>query len=103
MIGAGQGLDIYMNEVHDLVVTKSWNPDFRDQICRLHGEISEAFEKWSRGGTAADVAEELSDAFIFLMGLFWLLDESPQEHYCKKMVINWKRDNAVMIRRGEDG
>jgi hypothetical protein len=46
------------------------------EFCLLNGEVAEAFDAWRKGGQ--DVAEELADAAIYLLGLAEMTGSDPQ-------------------------
>lgn len=72
------------------------------EFCLLEGEVSEAFEAYNKKHD--NLAEELADVAIYLMGLSEILGVDLQDEIEKKMAINEKRVyksvNGTLIKKG---
>ena len=72
------------------------------EFCLLEGELSEAFEAWIKKHD--NLAEELADTAIYLMGLSQILGIDLQDEVEKKMKINESREyvmvNGVLVKKG---
>ena len=56
------------------------------EFCLLSGEVAEAFDAWRKG--RAQVAEELADTAIFLLGLAEMIGADLQEAVQAKLAAN---------------
>lgn len=72
------------------------------EFCLLEGEVSEAFEAYNKKHD--NLAEELADVAIYLMGLSEILGGDLQDEIEKKMAINEKREyksvNGTLVKKG---
>lgn len=72
------------------------------EFCLLEGELSEAFEAWIKKHD--NMAEELADVGIYLMGLSEIVGVDLQAEIERKMAINEKREyvmvNGVLVKKG---
>lgn len=72
------------------------------EFCLLEGELSEAFEAWIKKHD--NLAEELADVAIYLMGLSQIVGVDLQEEIEKKMKVNEQREyvmvNGVLVKKG---
>jgi hypothetical protein len=59
------------------------------EFCLLSGEVAEAFDAWRKG--RPDVAEELADSAIFLLGLAEMIGADLQEAVAAKLAKNESR------------
>lgn len=59
------------------------------EFCLLNGEIAEAFDAWRTG--RQDVAEELADIAIYLLGLAEMIGTDLQEAVEAKLAANEAR------------
>lgn len=59
------------------------------EFCLLNGEVAEAFEAWRKG--RPDVAEELADTAIYLLGLAEMLGVDLQDAVEAKLAVNESR------------
>jgi NTP pyrophosphatase (non-canonical NTP hydrolase) len=59
------------------------------EFCLLNSEIAEAFDAWRRG--REDVAEELADIAIFLLGLAEMIGADLQGAVEAKIAVNASR------------
>lgn len=59
------------------------------EFCLLNGEIAEAFDAWRKG--RGDLAEELADAALFLMGLAQMVGADLQGAIEAKIAKNAAR------------
>lgn len=59
------------------------------EFCLLSGELAEAFDAWRKG--RQDVAEELADTAIFLLGLAEMIGADLQEAVEAKLAANEAR------------
>jgi hypothetical protein len=71
------------------------------EFCLLNSEIAEAFDAWRRG--RSDVAEELADIAIFLLGLAEMVGADLQDAVEAKLAVNearvYKRlPNGVLVK-----
>jgi hypothetical protein len=71
------------------------------EFCLLSGELAEAFDAWRKG--RQDVAEELADAAIFLLGLAEMIGADLQEAVEAKLAANEARvyrrlPNGVLVK-----
>ncbi len=71
------------------------------EFCLLNSEVAEAFDAWRRG--RQDVAEELADIAIFLLGLAEMVGADLQEAVEAKLAVNearvYKRlPNGVLVK-----
>jgi hypothetical protein len=71
------------------------------EFCLLSGEVAEAFDSWRKG--RSDVAEELADAAIFLVGLAEMIGADLQEAVEAKLAANEARvyralSNGVLVK-----
>jgi NTP pyrophosphatase (non-canonical NTP hydrolase) len=71
-------------------VTKGFNiTDVPLEFGLLYGEVAEAFDAWRKGGQ--DVAEELADAAIYLLGLAEMTGTDLQDAVRAKLAANEAR------------
>jgi NTP pyrophosphatase (non-canonical NTP hydrolase) len=71
------------------------------EFCLLSGELAEAFDAWRKG--RQDVAEELADTAIFLLGLAEMIGADLQEAVEAKLAANEARvyrrlPNGVLVK-----
>lgn len=71
------------------------------EFCLLNGEIAEAFDAWRKD--RPDLAEELADAAIFLVGLAQMVGADLQEAVEAKLAKNAARaherlPNGVLVK-----
>jgi NTP pyrophosphatase (non-canonical NTP hydrolase) len=71
------------------------------EFCLLSGEIAEAFDAWRK--SRQDVAEELADTAIFLLGLAEMIGADLQEAVEAKLAANEARvyrrlPNGVLVK-----
>lgn len=71
------------------------------EFCLLNSEVAEAFDAWRRG--RKDVAEELADIAIFLLGLAEMVGTDLQEAVEAKLAVNEARvyrplPNGVLVK-----
>jgi NTP pyrophosphatase (non-canonical NTP hydrolase) len=59
------------------------------EFCLLNGEIAEAFDAWRKG--RQDVAEELADIAIYLLGLAEMTGVDLQDAVEAKLAVNKAR------------
>lgn len=59
------------------------------EFCRLNGEVAEAFDAWRKG--RHDLAEELADTAIFLLGLAEMTGVDLQNAVEAKLAVNRER------------
>jgi NTP pyrophosphatase (non-canonical NTP hydrolase) len=59
------------------------------EFCLLNGEIAEAFDAWRKG--CEDVAEELADIAIYLLGLAEMTGVDLQDAVEAKLAVNKAR------------
>ena len=83
-------------------LTKGFNTtDIPLEFCLLNGEVAEAFDAWRKG--RPQVAEELADTAIFLLGLAEMLGADLQEAVEAKLAKNEARvyrrlPNGVLVK-----
>jgi len=73
------------------------------EFCLLNGEVAEAFDAWRKG--RPDLAEELADALIFLVGLAQMVGADLEEAVGAKLAKNAARayerlPNGVLVKSG---
>jgi len=73
------------------------------EFCLLSGEVAEAFDAWRKGRD--DLAEELADAALFLVGLAQMVGADLQEAVEAKLAKNSARayqqlPNGVLVKSG---
>lgn len=71
------------------------------EFCLLTGELAEAFDAWRKG--RQEVAEELADIAIFLLGLAEMVGTDLQEAVEAKLAMNQARvyrrlPNGVLVK-----
>lgn len=71
------------------------------EFCLLSGELAEAFDAWRNG--RQDVAEELADTAIFLLGLAEMIGADLQDAVEAKLAANEARvyrrlSNGVLVK-----
>jgi hypothetical protein len=71
------------------------------EFCLLSGEVAEAFDAWRKG--QPHLAEELADAFIYLLGLAEMIGTDLQEAVEAKLAKNVARvyqrlPNGVLVK-----
>jgi NTP pyrophosphatase (non-canonical NTP hydrolase) len=71
------------------------------EFCLLSGELAEAFDAWHKG--RQDVAEELADTAIFILGLAEMVGADLQEAVEAKLAANEARvyrrlPNGVLVK-----
>ena len=71
------------------------------EFCLLNGEVAEAFDAWRKG--RPDLAEELADALIFLVGLAQMVGADLEEAVEAKLAKNAARayqplPNGVLVK-----
>ena len=78
---------IYKNKVD-----KHFNlTNIPQEFCYLHGEVSEAFDAWSKKMDTEAISLELADVAIFTLGLAEMLGIDLEAALLKKIEINDKR------------
>ena len=88
-------------------VAKGFNTtDVPLEFCLLSGEIAEAFDAWRK--SRQDVAEELADTAIFLLGLAEMIGADLQEAVEAKLAANKARvyrrlPNGVLVKDAAAG
>ena len=90
--------DIYANKIKH-----GFNLDNIDrEFCYIHGELSEAYEAYYKKHD--NLAEELADVGIYLLGLAEILGIDLESEIEKKMKINENREyvevNGVKVKKG---
>ncbi len=88
--------DIYQNKVD-----KGFNiTDIDKEFCLTYAEMAEAYEAWRK--KKPDLAEELADVAIFLLGLSEILDVNLENEILKKIEKNknrvYQNINGVNVR-----
>ncbi|MBQ9792195.1 MAG: hypothetical protein IJW32_00410 [Clostridia bacterium] len=72
------------------------------EFCLLYGEMGEAYEAYIKKHD--NLAEELADVAIYLLGLSSMVNVNLKEEIEKKMAINAKREyvmvNGVLVKKG---
>jgi len=72
------------------------------EFCLLYGEMGEAYEAYIKKHD--NLAEELADVAIYLLGLSGMVGVNLAEEIEKKMAINEKREyvmvNGVLVKKG---
>jgi len=77
-------------EVMENKLEKGFNTtDVALEFCHAHEELSEAFHKYNK--REGDVAEELADVAIFLLGMSEILGFNLEKEIIKKVEINKNR------------
>lgn len=71
------------------------------EFCLLNGEVAEAFDAWRKG--RHEVAEELADVAIFLLGLAEMVGTDLQDAVAAKLAANEARvyqrlPNGVLVK-----
>lgn len=71
------------------------------EFCLLTGEVAEAFDAWRKG--RPEVAEELADIAIFLLGLAEMVGADLQDAVETKLAVNEARayrrlPNGVLVK-----
>jgi NTP pyrophosphatase (non-canonical NTP hydrolase) len=86
----------------DNKLAKGFNTtDVALEFCLLSGELAEAFDAWHKG--RQEVAEELADTAIFLLGLAEMVGTDLQEAIEAKLAANETRiyrrlPNGVLVK-----
>ena len=88
--------EVYQNKVdHGFNVT-----DVNMEFCLTYGELGDAYQAWLKKHD--NVAEEIADVVIFLMGLSEMLGIDLQKEIENKIEINKKRKyklvNGVLVK-----
>jgi len=100
----------YLDEIQKKIfankVAKGFNTtNVHQEFCYLYGEVGEAYMAWLK--KKPDLAEELADIGIFLLGLSEILGVSLNDEIEKKMVKNQNRHydiiDGVPIRNDKKG
>ena len=72
------------------------------EFCLLYGEMGEAYEAYIKKHD--NLAEELADVAIYLLGLSGMVGVNLADEIEKKMAINEKREyvmvNGVLVKKG---
>ena len=72
------------------------------EFCLLYGEMGEAYEAYIKKHN--NLAEELADVAIYLLGLSGMVGVNLADEIEKKMAINEKREyvmvNGVLVKKG---
>ena len=83
-------LNKLQKEVMENKIEKGFNTtDVALEFCRAHEELSEAFQKYSRGEDG--VAEEFADVAIFLLGMAEILGFDLEKELVNKVEKNRRR------------
>ena len=87
---------IDLNEIQkEIIENKKKHGWATDNICRefcwLYGEVGEAFEAYNKQKPKEELASELADVAIYLMGIAELQNISLSDEIEKKMEINRHR------------
>jgi NTP pyrophosphatase (non-canonical NTP hydrolase) len=86
-------------------IAKGFNTtDVPLEFCLLNGELAEAFDAWRK--ERAELAGELADTTIFLLGLAEMLDIDLQDAVEAKLSINKDRvygrlPNGVLVKNND--
>lgn len=59
------------------------------EFCLLSGEVAEAFDAWRK--SRADLAEELADVAVYLLGLAEMVGADLEQAVAAKMALNGAR------------
>ena len=98
-----KNLNDYVEEVRKMVDEKGFTSDpqrFTDLLCRIHSEVSEAFDAWKKGKDYTTVGIELTDAFIYIAHLLSIIHPDFEELYQAKMKQNRERPYRYNTKRG---
>ena len=82
-------------------INKGFNTtDINLEFCLLYGEVAEAFDAYKK--KKDDLAEELADVAIYLLGMAEILDIDLEKEILKKVNKNekrvYKKINGVNVR-----
>jgi NTP pyrophosphatase (non-canonical NTP hydrolase) len=97
------GLNQKMAEVRELTDAKGFGSGEEriwEMLALIHSEISEATDKYKKGGSHQAVGEELIDTIIRILHLCSALGVDPETLYQQKMAANWKRPYKYNTARG---
>jgi NTP pyrophosphatase (non-canonical NTP hydrolase) len=102
--GGGDAVDIRSAQklAWENKLAKGFNTtDIPLEFCLLSGEVAEAFDAWRKG--RPQLAEELADAAIFLLGLAEMIGADLQEEVEAKLAANQARvyrplPNGVLVK-----
>ena len=89
--------------VYENKLSKGFNTtNIEKEFCYLYGELGEAFEAYNKKHD--NLAEELADVAIYLMGLSQIVGVDLQNEIEKKIEINKNRKyvlvNGVLVKKG---
>ena len=70
-------------------IEKGFTTDTTVEFCRAYEELSEAFNKYSKGQPG--VAEEFADVIIFILGMCERMGFDLEKELVRKIEINKKR------------
>ena len=89
--------------VYENKLSKGFNTtNIEKEFCYLYGELAEAFEAYIKKHD--NLAEELADVAIYLMGLSQIVGVDLQNEIEKKIEINKNREyilvNGVLVKKG---
>lgn len=89
--------------IYENKVNKGFNTtNVEKEFCYLYGELAEAFEAYIKKHD--NLAEELADVAIYLMGLSQIVGIDLQNEIEKKIEINKNREyilvNGVLVKKG---
>lgn len=89
--------------VYENKLSKGFNTtNVEKEFCYLYGELAEAFEAYIKKHD--NLAEELADVAIYLMGLSQIVGIDLQNEIEKKIEINKNREyilvNGVLVKKG---
>lgn len=81
--------------VYENKINKGFNvTDVNMEFCLLYGEVGEAYEAWRK--KHGDVAEELADVAIYLLGLSEILGIDLESAIEAKMKVNNDREYKIV-------
>jgi hypothetical protein len=75
------------------------------EFCLLSGEVAEAFDAWRKG--RGDLAAELADVAIYLLGLAQMTGTDLQDAVAAKLAVNAQRAyrtlaNGTLVKTGKE-
>jgi len=90
-------------QVYENKLNKGFNTtNVEREFCLLYGELGEAYEAYIKKHD--NLAEELADVAIYLMGLSQILNIDLQTAVEQKMEVNKNREyvmvNGVLVKKG---
>ena len=82
--------DVYQNKLD-----KGFNvTDINKEFCLTYGEVAEAYEAWRK--KKDDIAEEIADVVIYLLGLSEILNIDLESELLKKINKNRHRKYKII-------